>query len=276
MGGTGEEEEENDNGIVTNPIIMPRLQFLRISSCCKLMSLPDYLLTAPLLKEWEIINSKILERRYRRGTGEIIGHISNIELNPQFDSSILFEATNLFEVTQNDGHISDIELNPQSESLVYSNSLPLNANFYACIFFRFIALYANFDEDLCLIPESPFYLEGAGGEFGKKLHQDVSLVFSLASVLNVLIVVLGNCEQITYETLEAFSYMMTCEMTISVGAFGALLYLWEPWFLNFSLIGQSMQRSNSDSPRLKAKNGLGWEEWEKKKKKMMMVLLQVR
>nr|POE56140.1 hypothetical protein CFP56_41230 [Quercus suber] len=113
MGGTGEEEEENDNGIVTNPIIMPRLQFLRISSCCKLMSLPDYLLTAPLLKEWEIINSKILERRYRRGTGEIIGHISNIELNPQFDSSILFEATNLFEVTQNDGHISDIELNPQ-------------------------------------------------------------------------------------------------------------------------------------------------------------------
>ncbi|KAK7843275.1 hypothetical protein CFP56_012741 [Quercus suber] len=30
----------------------------------------------------------------------------------------------------------------------------------------FIAKYANCGEDLCLIPESPFYLEGAGGEFG--------------------------------------------------------------------------------------------------------------
>nr|POE52986.1 atp-dependent 6-phosphofructokinase 3 [Quercus suber] len=43
---------------------------------------------------------------------------------------------------------------------------------------RFIAFYANFDEDLCLIPESPFYLEGVGGEFGNKLHQDVSLYIS--------------------------------------------------------------------------------------------------
>ncbi|KAK7826778.1 rhomboid-like protein 2 [Quercus suber] len=51
----------------------------------------------------------------------------------------------------------------------------------------FIALYANFDEEyLCLIPKSPFYLEGAGGELGNKLGQDV--------------------------TLEAFSYMMTCEI----------------------------------------------------------------
>nr|POF08290.1 hypothetical protein CFP56_69264 [Quercus suber] len=37
----------------------------------------------------------------------------------------------------------------------------------------FIALYANFDEEyLCLIPKSPFYLEGAGGELGNKLGQD--------------------------------------------------------------------------------------------------------
>uniref|UniRef100_A0A7N2LKK1 Integrase catalytic domain-containing protein n=1 Tax=Quercus lobata TaxID=97700 RepID=A0A7N2LKK1_QUELO len=41
---------------------------------------------------------------------------------------------------------------------------------------RFIAWYANFDEEyLCLIPKSPFYLEGASGELGNKLGQDVSL-----------------------------------------------------------------------------------------------------
>nr|POE75093.1 atp-dependent 6-phosphofructokinase 3 [Quercus suber] len=50
-----------------------------------------------------------------------------------------------------------------------------SVNDHHCILINgFIALYANFDEDLCLIPESPFYLEGVGGEFGNKLHQDVT------------------------------------------------------------------------------------------------------
>ena len=42
--------------------------------------------------------------------------------------------------------------------------------------------------------------------------------------------------------LEAFSYMMTCEITISVGAFGALFVLLGAMFLMFSLIGQSVQK----------------------------------
>ena len=60
------EEEENDNGIVTNPIItkiMPRLQYLEIRSCNKLKFLPNYLLTAPLLKKLEIICSRLLQER---------------------------------------------------------------------------------------------------------------------------------------------------------------------------------------------------------------------
>ncbi|KAL0009482.1 hypothetical protein SO802_010984 [Lithocarpus litseifolius] len=84
MGGTGEEEEENDNGIVTNPIIMPRLQSLEICYCRKLKSLPDYLLTAPSLKELVISFSSHLNKRYQKGTGENwhkISHISNIKLN---------------------------------------------------------------------------------------------------------------------------------------------------------------------------------------------------
>ncbi|XP_030964872.1 putative disease resistance protein RGA3 [Quercus lobata] len=81
---TGEEEEENDNGIVTNPIIikiMPRLQTLTIYFCNKLKSLPNYLLTAPLLKELRISGSRLLQERYQRGTRENwhkISHISNI------------------------------------------------------------------------------------------------------------------------------------------------------------------------------------------------------
>ena len=104
MGGTGEEEEEvNDNGIVTNPTIikiMPRLQSLTIWYCDKLESLPDYLLTAPLLKELKINYSQLLEECYQKGTGENwhkISHIPNIELDgeyaqrngePQFDSKV--------------------------------------------------------------------------------------------------------------------------------------------------------------------------------------------
>ncbi|KAK7826777.1 putative disease resistance protein rga3 [Quercus suber] len=87
-------------------------------------------------------------------------------------------------------------------------------------------------------------------------------VFSLASVLNVLIVVLGNCEQITY---ESFSYMMTCEITISVGTLDALFVLlgamvsklftnWKIYAnkVTFSFCSMS-SASNSDSLSLKAK-----------------------
>ena len=103
MGGTEEEEEGNDNGIVTNPIIikiMPRLQSLTILNCDKLKSLPDYLLTAPLLKKLEIYRSKLLQKHYQRGNRKNwhkISGISNIELGgvyvqrdgePQFDSKV--------------------------------------------------------------------------------------------------------------------------------------------------------------------------------------------
>ena len=97
------EEEENDNGIVTNPIItkiMPRLQSLQIVFCPKLKSLPNYLLTAPSLKNLKIFGSQLLEERYQRGTSEDwhkISHISTIRLGskwvqidgePQFDSKV--------------------------------------------------------------------------------------------------------------------------------------------------------------------------------------------
>ena len=102
MGGMGG-EEENDNGIVTNPIIikiMPCLQSLTILYCYKLKSLPDYLLTAPLLKKLKISSSQLLEERCQRETGKNwhkISHISNIKLGrvyvqrdgePQFDSKV--------------------------------------------------------------------------------------------------------------------------------------------------------------------------------------------
>ena len=73
--------EENDNGIVTNPTItkiMPRLQSLEIDSCDKLESLPNYLLTAPLLKKLEITNSWHLQQRYRIDTGKSWHEISHI------------------------------------------------------------------------------------------------------------------------------------------------------------------------------------------------------
>ena len=88
MGGTREEEEENDNGIVTNPKIiikiMSRLQSFKIWDCPKLKFLPDYLHTAPLLKELGIAKSFRLEESYRRGTGHSwprISHIPNIKLD---------------------------------------------------------------------------------------------------------------------------------------------------------------------------------------------------
>ena len=103
MGGTEEEEEGNDNGIVTNLTIikiMPCLQSLTILNCDKLKSLPDYLLTAPLLKKLEIYRSKLLQKHYQRGNKKNwhkISRISNIELGgvyvqrdgePQFDSKV--------------------------------------------------------------------------------------------------------------------------------------------------------------------------------------------
>ncbi|XP_065617639.1 uncharacterized protein LOC111998263 [Quercus suber] len=72
-----------------------------IDGCPFLNSLPDYLLTAPLLKELEISGPQLLKERFQRGTGEKsenwhkISHISNIKLDwvyvqrdgePQFDS----------------------------------------------------------------------------------------------------------------------------------------------------------------------------------------------
>ena len=56
-----------------------------------------------------------------------------------------------------------------------------------------MALHANFDEDLCLIPMSPFYLEGAGGEFGNNLLHDVSLYISKIKVCMLGIILLLWC-----------------------------------------------------------------------------------
>ena len=78
---------------------MSRLQSLTIDGCPFLMSLPGYLLPAPLLKELEISGSQLLKERFQRGTGENfkISHISNIKLDwvyvqrdgePQFDSKV--------------------------------------------------------------------------------------------------------------------------------------------------------------------------------------------
>ncbi|KAK7815925.1 rhomboid-like protein 5 [Quercus suber] len=122
--------------------------------------------TTPLLKELVIDDLELLIKSFQRETGENwrkISHIPSIKLDWKY--------------VQRDNE-------PQFDSD------------------RFIALYANFDKDLCLIPESPFYLEGAGEEFGNKLHKDVSLYISKIKVW-----VLG-C-------------MMTCEIKISVGAPGA-------------------------------------------------------
>ena len=46
-------------------------------------------------------------------------------------------------------------------------------------------MYANkltLMRTLYLIPESPFYLEGAGGEFGNRIHQDVSVYLKVQGV----------------------------------------------------------------------------------------------
>ena len=78
---------EWEEWIVTNPIIMPRLQSFKILDCEKLKSLPDDLFTASSLKELAIVGSPLLEERYRRGTGENwpkISHISNIRLGRKY------------------------------------------------------------------------------------------------------------------------------------------------------------------------------------------------
>ncbi|KAL0009481.1 hypothetical protein SO802_010983 [Lithocarpus litseifolius] len=197
MGGTGEgeEEEENDNGIVTNPIIMPRLQSLEIRQCRKLKSLPDYLLTAPSLKELVIFNSQLLEKRYQRGTGENwhkISHISNIKFGkvPHSEKSL-----SLSQIKHQMLHL-EIEMLMAREGFdgVWEWDFPITGqpcieqqvDYLNLVQKGFIALYANFDEDLCLIPESTFYLEGASGEFRNKLLQDVSLYISNIKVKEVL------------------------------------------------------------------------------------------
>ncbi|KAK7838787.1 hypothetical protein CFP56_019086 [Quercus suber] len=57
---------------------MPRLQSLKIFYCYKLKPLPDYLCTAPLLKELEIFGSLLLEESYKTGAGENWPRISPI------------------------------------------------------------------------------------------------------------------------------------------------------------------------------------------------------
>ena len=90
--------------IVTNPIMiktMSRLQSLTIDCCPMLKSLPDYLLTAPSLKELEIVDSQLLKERcerHERGIGEDwhkISHISNILLDllyVQIDGVFYFDS----------------------------------------------------------------------------------------------------------------------------------------------------------------------------------------
>nr|POF23729.1 hypothetical protein CFP56_71569 [Quercus suber] len=95
----------------------------------------------------------------------------------------------------------------------------------------FIALYANFDEEyLCLIPKSPVYLEGAGGELGNKLGQDLILTLRLSSAVAIMhtyercarVLIMFNQPWymnafvhhplvILLTALEV-SYMMTCEI----------------------------------------------------------------
>ena len=116
----------------------------------------DYLHTTPLLKELMIDDSELLIKSFQRGTKENchkISHLPNIKLDwkyvqrdgePQFDSkvtllSFLFFLYFIFSFQIYQINISIwIGLWKQSGSLVYSNSPPLNANFYACIFYLFI------------------------------------------------------------------------------------------------------------------------------------------
>uniref|UniRef100_A0A7N2LV59 Uncharacterized protein n=1 Tax=Quercus lobata TaxID=97700 RepID=A0A7N2LV59_QUELO len=91
MGGTIEEEEEEDNSanaFVTNNTpkikIMPLLHSLGIRNCGKLKSLPDYLRNTPLLQELYISGCPILKQRCERGRGDYwpnISHIPNIKIH---------------------------------------------------------------------------------------------------------------------------------------------------------------------------------------------------
>ena len=135
---------------------MPRLQSFRIWGCNKLKSLPDYLLTAPLLKKLEIYRSNLLQRHYQRGNKKNwhkISHISNIELGgvyvqrdgePQFDSKVTLLSFLFFLYFIFSFQIYQLNINiwiglwKQSGSLVYSNSPPPNVDFYAWIFYLFV------------------------------------------------------------------------------------------------------------------------------------------
>ncbi|KAK7831655.1 rhomboid-like protein 2 [Quercus suber] len=72
------------------------------------------------------------------------------------------------------------QLNNYVSLFAYSSSFASITKLLFCNFFHF-SLWSCILHcmlilmRMCLIPKSPFYLEGAGGEFGNKLPQDVSL-----------------------------------------------------------------------------------------------------
>ena len=75
IGGTRKGGKEDEDCIT----IMPRLQKLKIRNCKKLKSLPDFLRTTPL-KELEVVDCPIIEKRCRRKTGEDWHNISHIPI----------------------------------------------------------------------------------------------------------------------------------------------------------------------------------------------------
>jgi hypothetical protein len=69
----------------TRTAIMPQLRELEVKGCPKLKALPDYVLTAPLVK-LRMNECPLLSERYEEEKGEDwhkISHISEIEINYQ-------------------------------------------------------------------------------------------------------------------------------------------------------------------------------------------------